>query len=247
MRVHAIHTDPIVANQGSIATVLDTYVHTVTEGSIVAITSKIISLCEGRVVPVEGTDKNRLIEQEADYFLPPETNKYGFYITIKNNTIIANAGIDESNGNGYYILWPGDPQASANAIREYFIKRFQLKAVGVLIVDSHVRALRWGTVGTALAHSGFLALRNYIGTPDIFGRKLKVTYASVYEALAGASVVVMGEGNEQTPIALITDVPFVEFVDHHPTQEELDKLSITVEEDVFAPFLLSANWQKGKK
>ena len=39
----------------------------------------------------------------------------------------------------------------------------------------------------------------------------KVTKVDVVNALASAAVLVMGEGAEQTPLAVISDVPFVEF------------------------------------
>jgi F420-0:gamma-glutamyl ligase len=89
-------------------------------------------------------------------------------------------------------------------------------------------------------------LKSYIGTPDIFGRPLHFEKTNVADSLATASVVVMGEGNEQTPLAVISDVPFVEFQDKNPTQEELEGLHIELEDDVFAPLLTSVEWKKGK-
>ena len=57
----------------------------------------------------------------------------------------------------------------------------------------------------------------------------------------------MGEGNEQTPIAVISDVPFVEFQDRNPTKEEIEELKINIDDDLYAPLLKSVNWRKGKK
>jgi len=121
------------------------------------------------------------------------------------------AGIDESNSNGFYILHPKDLQETANKIRIYLCKRFKLKNVGVLITDSKTTPLRWGTTGVALAHSGFLALNDYIDTPDIFGRKLKVTKVNISDGLAAAAVLVIGEGREQTPLAIISETASVKF------------------------------------
>lgn len=246
MKVDAIHTPAIRANEQTLANILDTAITAFHEHEILVVTSKVVSLCEGNVVPSDQTTKDALVQREADYYLPAELNLYGFHISIKNHTLIASAGIDESNGDGNFILWPKDIQKSANTIREYLCNRFGLTEVGVLITDSHVLPLRWGTVGTALAHSGFEALNNYIGTPDLFGRKLKVTYSNVAEGLAGASVVCMGEGNESTPLAVVSDVPFVHFQDRNPTTEELDKLAISKEEDIFSPLFQSVEWKKGK-
>jgi F420-0:gamma-glutamyl ligase len=65
--------------------------------------------------------------------------------------------------------------------------------------------------------------------------------------LAAAAVLAMGEGTEQTPIAIITDVSFVKFQQRDPTKEELEYFYIkNKEEDLFAPFLNAVKWQKGK-
>lgn len=192
-------------------------------------------------------DKDALVKQEADYYLPKEDNKYGFFLTIKYDIMIASAGIDESNGNGYYVLWPQNPQKSANMIRQHLVKKFGLKNVGVIITDSKVTPLKRGVTGVTVAHSGFSALNNYIGESDIFGHKLEVTKTNISEGLAASAVVVMGEGKEQTPIAIIEDIPFVRFQKRNPTSQELSMLHIPIEEDVFASILLKAEWKKGSK
>lgn len=247
MNIIPIKTHPIIAHGATILQVLDRYVPQVPEKSVIAITSKIVSLCEGSVAAVATHNKDRLIEGEADYYLPKEFNKYGFHFSITNNTMIASAGIDESNGNGNYVLWPRNPQKSANEIREHLIKKFGLKRIGVIIVDSKTFPLRWGTVGTAIAHSGFEALNDYIGTKDLFDYEMRVAKANVSEGLAASSVLVMGEGAESTPIAIIEDLPFVKFQDRNPTEEELKKLVLTMDEDLYAPILNAVPWKKGKK
>ena len=241
------HKTPIFHAGDDLFEVLKTSLPKLTEKSVVAVTSKIISLAESRVVPVDSTDRDSLVEVEAEYFLPREYNKYGFCLSINHSTLIASAGIDESNGEGNFILWPKDPQQSANEIREFLCKTFSLKFLGVIVTDSHVLPFRWGTHGTAIAHSGFKALNNYIGTPDIFGRTLKVSRANISEGLAATAVMMMGEGAEQTPICVLEELPFVEFQDRNPTQKELDFLHISPEDDVYAPIFQKADWKKGKK
>src|SRR3989344_3685329 len=209
MRVNAIKTHKITVKDKDILNIFNRYLPSIAERSIVVVTSKIVAICEGRTAKVAGTDKDRLIEQEAEYFLPKEENKWGFHLTITNGIIIASSGIDESNGNGQYILWPKNPQKSANMIREFLVSEYNLQEVGVVITDSRISPLRRGVTGVAIAHSGFLALKDYIGRPDIFGHNLKVTKANIADALATASVVMMGEGREQTPIGVITELPFV--------------------------------------
>ena len=226
--------------------ILDKYLPPLKEKSVLVITSKIVAICEGSVVKAEaGVNKKELIKSQSDYYIPADFNKYEMTITITNNLLIPTAGIDESNAAGYYVLWPKDAQKAANEVRKYLIKRFGLKKVGVLITDSKTTPLRWGTTGVGIAHSGFLALRNYIGKPDIFGRHLKVTKANVMDGLAAAAGVVIGEGKEQTPLAVIEDVDFVDFQIKDPSKEELDGLYISIEEDIYGTILESVPWKKG--
>lgn len=247
MIVTPIKTRVVRASDRTILLFLDESISDIKEKSVLVITSKIVSLCEGRVMDKKVMNKEQLAEEEAELFLPASENKYGFTLSIKHNMIIPSSGIDESNADEKYVLWPEDPQKSVNDVRAYLAKRFSLKNVGVIISDSRATPLRWGTTGAALSHSGFAALHDYIGRLDIFGRTLEVTKANVRDALAAAAVVVMGEGAEQTPLALIEDLPFVTFQDRSPTEEELDNLKISIEEDVYAAILKRAPWKKGRR
>jgi dihydrofolate synthase / folylpolyglutamate synthase len=246
MRVTSVKTDKILPKSHTLFEILDNHLPELSEGSILAITSKVVSLCEGRVVPFDAADKEELIKQDADYYLPASFSKYDYHFTISKNTLVSLAGIDESNGDGNYILWPKDPQGTANAVREYLKNKANLKKIGVVITDSTCMPLRWGTIGIALAYSGFNPLNNYVGKPDLFGRPFKVSQAGVASGIAATAVLAMGEGAEQTPIAVIEDVPFVQFQGRNPTQKELELFYISKkEDDLFAPFLNSVKWQKG--
>ena len=57
----------------------------------------------------------------------------------------------------------------------------------------------------------------------------------------------MGQGEEQTPLATITDIPFVTFQNHTPTREEHDMLRIEKEKDIYGKLLTSVKWEKGGK
>lgn len=72
-----------------------------------------------------------------------------------------------------------------------------------------------------------------------------MTKANVMDALAVAAVLVMGEGDEQTPLAVITDADFVEFEDKNPSKQELKDLSINIDDDLYGEFFKVADWQKG--
>ncbi|HPT66228.1 MAG TPA: coenzyme F420-0:L-glutamate ligase [Candidatus Woesebacteria bacterium] len=243
MKVNPIKTKPIVAGD-ELFKILDESIVELKNNSVVAVTSKIVSICEGSVVKMGEKSKDSLIIDQADYYLP-EKNKYNFFLSIKNNIMIPSAGIDESNGNGNYVLWPKYPQKSVNLIREYLSKKFKLDKLGVIIVDSKTTPLRWGVTGVAMSYSGFRALNNYIGTKDIFGKEFRVEKVNVADALAASAVLVMGEGNEQTPIVIIEDVPFVEFRDKDPSKEELEEMAISMEDDLYGQILGAVKWEKG--
>ena len=221
------------------------YIANLSEGSIVAITSKVVSLCENRVVPLGAATKEQLVIKESDRYVGA-IGAYGFHFTITKNTLIPSAGIDESNGNDNYILWPKDAQATANEIRKYLRKHYGVKKVGVIITDSTCTPLRRGTSGICLAHSGFKAQNDYVGKPDLFGRPYNVSQSNVAGGLAASAVLIMGEGSERTPLCLIEDVSFVQFQDQDPTRQEIEQSYISADDDIFAPFLSSIAWKKGE-
>lgn len=245
MKAIAIKTSKILPGETDLFGLLDKSLPSLSEGDVVVVTSKIISLCESNVIPLGSIDKEVLLIRESDQYLPGTISKYGHHFTITNNTLIPMAGIDESNGGDNYVLWPKDAQKSANEIRNYLAEKFDLKKIGVIITDSTCQPLRRGTTGIAIAHSGFLGLKDYVGTPDLFGRPFNVTQASIAGGLAAAAVLIMGEGTEQTPLCVLSDLPFVVFQDSSPSKAELAEIYINLEDDLFAPFLKSVKWQKG--
>ncbi|MDP2586143.1 MAG: coenzyme F420-0:L-glutamate ligase [Candidatus Levybacteria bacterium] len=246
MKIVSVKTHKITKKDKDIFVILDKYLPKIQDKSILAVTSKIVSITEGRLVKMESVDKDELIKQESQFYLPREQNRYNVSLTITRNMLAATAGIDESNGNGYYILWPKNPQQTVNKVREYLKKRFHLKNVGVIITDSKTSPLRWGVTSVALAYSGFKPLKDYIGKKDLFERKFEFEKLSIVDSLASAASVTMGEGAEQTPMAVISDLNFVEFQDRNPTKKELKELCISPEEDLYGPFLKNVRWKKGK-
>jgi F420-0:gamma-glutamyl ligase len=57
----------------------------------------------------------------------------------------------------------------------------------------------------------------------------------------------MGEGSEQTPLALIDEVPFVQFQERDPSRAELDQLRVAPEDDLYAPLLEHVPWQRNER
>lgn len=246
MQVNAYKTKKVVVGDDLLQLLTDSLPKEIPDNSVVAVTSKIIAICEGSVADPAKITKDELTKLEAELYLPRETNPFNVAISIKHGTFIASGGVDESNGNGMYVLWPKDVQESANKIREFLCRHYKKKHIGVVITDSRLSPLRWGVTGVCLSHSGFEILKDYVGTPDIFGRLMRVEKLNVADTLAVAAVGVMGEGAEQTPLALITDVPFVAFTGQNPTPEELRYTVTDMRKEVFTPLLTSVVWEKGK-
>lgn len=234
MKINAIKTKKVVAGQSKILTFLDDYIKECKDNSVLVITSKIISLMQNRVA-TNTVDKNELIQSEADY-IATQKNRYGHLTTIKYHALVSGAGIDQSNGNGNFVLLPKNPQKTAREIYQHLSKKFSLKNFGVIITDSRSMPLRWGASGVAIGFYGFAPLKNYVGKKDLFGRKLQFEKANIVDALAAAAVLVMGEGCEQTPLAIIEDLNFIKFSHHRPNKKDLDEFYLSLDEDIFHQF-----------
>mgnify|MGYP001576163613 CR=1 FL=1 len=230
MKIKAIKTRIFRENENLLSFVLK-YVKKLPENSVLVITSKIVALSEGRTKEIDLSiphDKMRekIIKAESEYML---RTKYT-WLTIKDGMVMSSAGIDESNANGKIILLPRNSFKIAKTIRQQLRKKYKIKNLGVLITDSRLFPLRAGIVGAAIGYAGFKGVRDYRGSPDIFGRILKLSRTDVADSLATAAVLSMGEGKEQQPLALINNAP-VQFV------EKIDKKELMMDprEDLYQP------------
>lgn len=224
MIVHPIKTS-VFAVEEDLPMFLQRSIASLTEGSIICVASKIVALSQGRVRPKDGIDKDALVRSEAERMFPIVP---GLALTYKDGHWCPNAGIDASNAFGYYILWPERPIEVAETLRRWLRETYQVKDVGVIITDSRIFPARHGVTAVALGYAGFRALKDYRGQQDLAGRPMEYTVVNVADALATAGSLVMGEGSECQPLALIEDAP-VEFVSE-PVAEEL---TIDPEKDLF--------------
>jgi coenzyme F420-0:L-glutamate ligase/coenzyme F420-1:gamma-L-glutamate ligase len=123
--------------------------------------------------------------------------------------ICANAGVDHSNvgGGEQVLLLPEDPGRSAAEIRKT-LESATGAEIGVIVIDSHGRAWRMGTEGVAIGVSGFPALLDLRGKPDLFDRKLEVTQVGLADELAAAASIVMGQSDEKRPAVHVRGFPY---------------------------------------
>ncbi|MGA2627098.1 MAG: coenzyme F420-0:L-glutamate ligase [Candidatus Bathyarchaeia archaeon] len=194
---------------------------TLERGDVVAVASKVVSTCEGRIVTLRSvlvsprakrlarkwkidTYLTSIVLREADEIFGGVP---GFLLTVKNGILTPNAGVDLKNSPpGMATLWPGDPDRSARNLRANLERRYTTR-VGVEIVDSHVTPLRLGTVGLAIGVSGFLPVLDSRKRSDLFGRTIKVTQTNVADDLAAAAQLLMGEAAERIGAVLIRGAP----------------------------------------
>lgn len=234
MQAIAIKTEKIALNT-PLATILS-FLPPLEEENVICISAKILSLSQGRIITK--VNKEMLIRKEADAYFEDEKSPYK--LTIKEGVLLPNAGIDASNcpTQGGLIVYPRHIQALAKKIYTSLRKKNNVQALGVVIVDSHTTPLRRGTLGVGIGFYGFLPVFSYIGEEDLYGRPLSVSQKNVLDALACMGVFVMGEGAEQTPMALIRNAPSLVF---SPSGKRED-IEIPLNEDIYKPLFHQQKW-----
>src|SRR4029077_1594218 len=131
----------------------------------------------------------------------------GVLLPLKNGDAVANSGGDRKKAPETSVSpWPLDPHRSAAKIRRSLIRKLR-KKIGVVIVDSRVTPLRLGTIGLAIASSGFQPVRDARGTKDLYGRKVGITLQAIADGIAGAAQLLMGETRETVPFVLVHGAP----------------------------------------
>lgn len=240
MKIKAIKTRIFLPNE-NLRLFIDQHIKTIKDGDILVVTSKIAALSEGRFMAKwDKNKKQEIIRRESELMIPAKH----ICLTVKDGMVMASAGIDESNGNGLLIFLPRDSWKIASALRRYFMSKYQLKRLGVIITDSRNAPFRSGASGVAIAYSGFKGLKDYRKKVDIFGRLFHSSRVDVADSLAAAAVLCMGEGSERRPLAIISSPP-VEYINRVNRRE----LRVKVEEDMYAPLfqaINSGNFDKGK-
>lgn len=207
----------------------------VKDGDIIFITSKILSIAEGRTVKAEETTKEELIKKEASRYLPYVSAAGDFHVnlTVNQNVLIPSAGIDESNADGYFVLWPEHPDATCQRIRSYLIKKHHLTHLGIVMTDSHTTPLRWGVTGITIGFAGIEPLKDIIGHPDLFGREMHITKVNLIDPLTSMAVLLMGEAAECTPVCILRDYAGIPFSD----TASMDDFLIDESLDLYSPLI----------
>jgi coenzyme F420-0:L-glutamate ligase / coenzyme F420-1:gamma-L-glutamate ligase len=189
------------------------------EGDIVVVAQKVISKAEGRLIDLKlvnpsekslqiakQNDKDpRLIELILNESVDILRLARGILIVeTKRGLICANAGVDQSNvekSNNYAALLPEDADLSARELRHSLKRRTGID-VAVIITDTFGRPFREGQINVAIGIAGIQPIKSYIGTLDMYGKKLKVTEIAVVDEIASAAELLMGK-SERVPVVIV--------------------------------------------
>jgi len=199
------------------------------DGDLLVVTQKVVSKAEGRLINLvevdpspeairlgEETNKDpRLVEvilNESRQVL--RTREGVIIVEHRLGFVCANAGVDHSNvqdeegQQGEWVaMLPQNPDASAQRLRERLQDATEAK-IGVMIIDSHGRAWRLGTVGIAIGVAGFPALLDLRGRPDLFGDPLRSTQVGLADEVAASASILMGQADEGLPVIHIRGLPY---------------------------------------
>lgn len=194
------------------------------DGDILVLAQKIVSKAEGRMVDlttISPSEKAQelarqsekdprvaeLILQESNEIL--RTRPGAIIVAHKLGFVCANAGIDQSNvgDEDSVLLLPENPDHSAEELRQNIGEATGI-SVGVLIIDSHGRTWREGTVGTTIGVAGVPGLIDMRGDLDLFGRTLQITQVGAADELAAAASLMMGQAAEGIPAVHVRGFPY---------------------------------------
>ncbi len=208
---------------------------------VVVVAQKVVSKAEGRLVRLSDVTPSEFARNLSEALgKPPEEvevilresraivrYRRGILITESLSGIVtANSGVDRSNvPEGYALLLPRDPDASARSLREG-IRRLTGKDVAVIISDTMGRPIREGQVDVAIGISGIAPFRDYRGLRDRFGRELRVTRIAHVDELASAAELAMGK-LRGVPVVLIRGYPY------ERSEEGSRSLNMPEEKDMF--------------
>ena len=214
------------ALHGLIVAALQCGGETLHDGDVLVVAQKIVSKSEGQIVELA-----TVVPSERAIALAARANKDPRMVELilresvevlrcvpgvivvqhRLGFVMANAGIDQSNvlqqRDGVALLLPRDPDASCASLR-VSLGAATGADVAVVIIDSHGRAWRNGTIGVAIGVAGMPALLDLRGQPDRHGRVLRETEVGLADELAAAASLIMGQAGEGRPVVLARGVPY---------------------------------------
>ncbi len=215
------------------------------DGDILVVAQKIVSKAEGRVFQLKNVDPSKKAKEIAKTTLKHpsfvelvlqasqrivKVSSDTFIVEDNNGIICINAGIDKSNikGDDSYALLPRNIDDSARQIRQKIMEATG-KNVAVIISDTYSRPFRKGQVEYAIGIAGINPFRDYRGKEDLYSYVLKVKNIAIVDEIAAAAELVIGQGSEGIPVAIVKNLNSAELTEKCATKD----LFISKQEDLF--------------
>jgi coenzyme F420-0:L-glutamate ligase / coenzyme F420-1:gamma-L-glutamate ligase len=197
---------------------------------VVVVAQKIVSKAEGRIVRLADITPTPAAEDLArrtgrdarlcQLYLDESTAitevRDRHVVTVHRLGFVGTgAGIDMSNvadrADGYAVLLPVDPDASARAIRAG-LRELTGATVAVIVSDSFGSPVREGAIGAAIGIAGIRHAEEPQGDADLFGNASKPMMNRVDEIAAAASIL-MGQTAAARPAVVGRGIPYT--IDEH--------------------------------
>jgi coenzyme F420-0:L-glutamate ligase/coenzyme F420-1:gamma-L-glutamate ligase len=187
-------------------------------GDVLIVAHKVVSKAEGRVRQLDSIEPGerartlaaehrkdaRLVQAVLDESVELLRARDGVLICeTRHGFVCANAGVDQSNasGPGELVLLPEDPDSSARRLRAGLETATGVRPA-VVISDSFGRPWRLGETDVALGAAGLVALDEWSGRPDAYGRELRVTSIAIADAAAAAADLARAKDSRR-PVVLV--------------------------------------------
>lgn len=225
---------------GLLVRAAETARYRIRNGDVLVVGQKAVSKSEGRLVDIGNIRPRKRAEEigrktgkhpgfvEAvlrDARKVVKAHEEALIVRTKQGWVCLNGGVDKSNVRGpvNYALLPENADASARRLRSR-IRKLTGRNVGVIICDTHSRPFRRGQVEETIGIAGLNPMVDYRGKRDLFGYQLRFKNVAVADELASAAELVMGQGREKVPAAIIRGLRRVRF------QERAKSSDLVVEE-----------------
>ena len=175
-----------------------------TEGDILAVSSKIVSKALGLTAPTD--DKEAVVAAETVRVVAERAGASGITRIVqgKAGPVMAAAGVDASNtgGRDVLLLLPHDPDAVCRDLHAALRTATGVEVFAVVLTDTAGRPWREGQIDFALGSHGLRVLDDLRGSVDADGRALEVTARAVADEIAAAADLVKGK-TAAVPAALV--------------------------------------------
>jgi len=189
------------------------------DGDVVVVSQKVISKADGLLVDITNITPARksillakrtrkdsrlvdLILKDSEKVLRADSQ--ALVVRRRDGLVCLNAGVDKSNvrGRTVYSRLPLDADASADQLRNR-LEELSGKKLAVIVGDTYSRPHRAGQAEFAIGVSGIEPIVDYRGQEDLFGYELRYKFVALADEVAAAAELVMGQGTEQVPVAVI--------------------------------------------